>query len=597
MSHEPMASLNPIPLKLFKTEDPVMRIGNEREYSVYKGAGEIAYYQFPTSGTPSLGINTILCNPNNRRTVIDRKCYLEAQFVLSFTGTAGQTGITPLLIAGYDAPRCNPLAKCMQSLSVKIGEQSVTSQPNQYISYIERYAQDHFVEDHDYSITPSMPDQYTNYSLSALNNNSELGSYGDDPSQCPRGFAAGSTGSVWYSITQTAVGTGSGTPAPAGATASVLLTVMEPLYISPLFFGKGEQSGLIGVESFSIAVQFDGSCSRLWSHSTNVFATVNAPTVAINYLKVHVRQLTPNLIQEVPSQLVYPYSNMGVNANGNTVSVTSGATFSVNYNTIVLSTIPTRLVILARIADASASFTTTDTFAVIQSVQVLLGNRVLLTTATAYDLYLMAVRNGCNLSWFQWNTIGSPLAIDFSKDIGLAATEAPSLSTKANLQVKVTFLNTNLNTIVYQPYIFVIEEGTMTISNGQMVTSLGVLSQKDILDAEKALEMPYKQDRNVYGGAWYDDLWHGIKKVYNVAAPIAKAVAPVVKKALPASEPYLSAVGLGLEGAGVSGGKRGKSKKPTKKELEHMLRNQMAEMHEMRAQGRSGGRMISREDL
>ena len=99
-------SLNPIALKLYKSIDPVCKVGNEREYCVLKGAQEVFYYPFPTSGNPSNAINTINCNPTSQRTIIDRKIYLRAQFTLSFTGTAA-TG-AGLLLPGYDAPRAYP---------------------------------------------------------------------------------------------------------------------------------------------------------------------------------------------------------------------------------------------------------------------------------------------------------------------------------------------------------------------------------------------------------------------------------------------------------------------------------------------------------
>jgi hypothetical protein len=294
-------SLNPIALKLYKTIDPVCKVGNEREYCVYKSAQEIFYYPFPTSGNPSTAVNTINCNPTSQRTIIDRKVYIRAKFTLNFSGS-GFSGAN-LLVPGMDAPRSFPLSKCIKSLSVSLGDQQISTNLNEYFSCLERYSFTKDIEDYDFACTPSMPDQYSDYNSGFAANNNPLGYYASNSTQQPRGFGpSGGTGAassvtngapVWYNIV-------SNTP----TSAQVVMTVTEPVFLSPLYFGKGEHSGIIGIQSFLLQIQFD-SLQRLWSHVPNALGAAQISsnytfTVAINELQVLVKQLTPDSLYNYP---------------------------------------------------------------------------------------------------------------------------------------------------------------------------------------------------------------------------------------------------------------------------------------------------------
>ncbi len=173
-----------------------------------------------------------------------------------------------------------------------------------------------------------------------------------------------------------------------------------------------------------------------------------------------------------------------------------------------------------------------------------------------------------NLNWNQWNNnVGSVLALDLSKDLGLSELEAPSLLSKSTLQITANFTNTNLNSINYVMYVLICEEGTFTISNSHAIKSIGVLTSENILEAQNAEIIPYRHDRNIYGGAWYDDLWSGIKDAANYAVNNADKLIPIAEKALPllglgADEMPQNARNLAIvnkdyyDGAGDSGGRR-----------------------------------------
>ena len=455
-----------------------------------------------------------------------------------------------------------------KNINVQLGDQSVSTNLNEYFSCIERYSFDKSIEDREFSETPSMCDQYSDYSSSVGQINSELGYYGTNAAQIPRGWASGSTGSVWYNISQGSTG--------AGATASVVMTVTEPIFLSPLYFGKGEHSGFIGIQSMIVQVQFD-QLQRLWSHidSANIISYPSGCTVAVNRLEVLVKQLTPDSLYKYPDIIPYPFNQITSFQNGTPITIASKASAQFSSGSITLNSIPTRLYAYTRVQNNDLTWSTPDTFGVLQSITVQLGTRVLLSTATQQDLYNISVRNGIDMSWGQWSQFtGGPLAIDLMKDIGMQPSESPGLLTRSSLQVTATFLNPSLISRNFVMYILVCEEGTVTINQGHMLKSIGVLTQADILSAETAPDIPYKQDRNIFGGAWYNDVWEGIKKVGRF---VKDDILPVAKNVYDAYK--------AVKGNGKSGG-----------EMDHEMMEAVA-TGGRKGRGLVGARMIKRDEL
>lgn len=588
-------SLNPVPLKIFRCDDPVTKVNNEREYGVMKGGQEVFYYPFPTSGNANASVNTINANPTNQRTIIDSKIFLLTNFTLAFNGTGATGG---LLQAGYDAPRANPLSKCIKNLGIQLGDQQINTNLNEYFSVFERYSSDMDMQNHDYSESPAMPDQYADYSTGVQANNSELASYGFNPVQVPRGFSSGSTGSVWYNISQGSTG--------AGATATVNLTICEPMYLSPLYFGRHEKSGLIGIQSMVITVQFD-NLTRLWSHATNSPSVISFPTglnVTVNSLYALVKQVTPDTLMKIPPIIPYAYSQITPYASGIATSIASGAQATLVSGSITLNSIPSRIYVFARRQNSDLSATSTDTFGVLNNITIQLGTRQLLSSATQQDLYNMSVRNGCNLSWKQWAQVtGGPLAIDLSKDIGLMPTEAPSLLTRSSLVINANFTNPSLNSVNYVMYVLICEEGTVTIDNGHLIKQVGVLTQADILAAENAPTLPYRNERNVYGGAWWDDAFSGFKNVVNYVGDKLKNVGTNVigdpKKALDTAKTIyeVGQIARPFLGLGMSGGNQAQLDEYVTDAIQGGRRKRGPAKKPKKGKGLVGGRMIDRDEL
>lgn len=85
--------------------------------------------------------------------------------------------------------------------------------------------------------------------------------------------------------------------------------------------------------------------------------------------------------------------------------------------------------------------------------------------------------------------------------------------------------------------------------------------------------------KNLYGGAWYNDIWDAIKKPFNFASKIGEAIAPALS-AIPGYGAVLSPVVSGISGSvrRLAGG-RGRSRSRS------------------RSKARKGGKKLSRSKL
>ncbi len=541
-------SLSLIPLKLTQSLDPVTQINNARNFCVNKGGSDVYYTSFPTSGNATSSQNTINCNPDSRDTLVDRKIWMQNTFDITITGTP--VGATLMYQPGISgAPRAFPLSSCIRNLSVKIGDNSVSTPLNEYFTAFERYSSEVLLQDRDYSTTPSMPDQWQNYADGNGANNNPLAFYGVNSAQCPRG---GFVISVTSNTTSQAV---------------LRVTFTEAVYLSPLWAGHGDRSGLIGIDNLTVNYTYS-DLSRLWSQSVSTGAiSITAPTsisvfaVSANIL---LKQIKPRLVEPIPARISYPLHTVTPYNNGTPLAIPALGVATMSIGNITLDTIPTRMYVFCRQQNSDLTYLSSDTFASINNITVQWGSRQLLATASQQDLYQMSVRNGCNMSFPQWsNYCGSVLAIDFAKDIGLSSIQAPSLLERSTLKVTCSVTNTNSNVLPYHGpasinfllYAVIVEEGTFTIDNGHCNVSVGVLTQSDVLNSDASPMVAYSKHDNVYGsGSFWDDFKSGFNSVFNPVVDVATKLLP-----------FAPLVGLGGnygsgydsdEGSGLTGGRR-----------------------------------------
>lgn len=558
--------------------DPRLNIDSIRRYNILRGGKNISWKPVISSSYSNSSIQ-ITAPPPNPAVIVDREIYMLVSGKLNITtelninnNTGADVTVTPLGVGYNDALRAYPFSNALcQTLQATINNTAVSINMSDVIEPLLRYNVPEFKRGKIFSMTPSMQDQFQKYSdwLTAVSGNQVAGSarhplagYGaiSGDEMARGGFAS-------LELKNNTMVVANGTNQNNVKVVEAYFLICEPLFLSPFLFG-GEGPGFIGVQTMDFNFTI-GNIPRMWSHydvdyvmtSTaplritgitmdnfgDGYGTIPAtkPTLLFNYI-------TPGELMPIHREYVYPYFNIDRYPTTVEGSTAAGGLMNIQSSNIQLQSIPRRIYIVVRETNDARNANAwlhSDVYASIEGITVNYNNNAgLLSSAKKQDLYRIAVNNGCQLSWNQWDKYtGSVLALDFGKDIQLGDLEAPGKLMTSQLQIDVRAKNTSSESRSYALYIIVVSEGTFTIVDNRCITQIGVVSEQDIFEASKSKDFqPYSHVENIYGG----DFFQGLKKVIKEAAPI---VMPVVME----GAKYALQKGLGgeLEGAGYSGGK------------------------------------------
>lgn len=584
-------SVNISPLNLVRVIDPRTDVNARahREYGVLDGASEITFKTLPSNNFNNSTVSFI-ANPPNERVYVSRRAWVEMNFELTFTGTC-PVGTTLLQAQGlpsapgvspgatnYDAPRAYPMSQITSSCSVRIGNDNISSNIQGYFRALTRFQNSAINQDSEFSLTPSMLDQFQQYQDGDGFNRNPLAGYGDNVGQCPRG-------GFWGCLI-------TANPVSAGApiTATVQMRIVEPIYLSPFLFGQhDEQQAFIGIQTLQLEYVLGGRgngqvagvnknivglIGGLWSHSDaspSVFSGAQANlTSAISYWQY----LTPDITQPIPRITNYSYFEPNYYPTTNTGPLPAGQSITLQTNTIQLKSIPNRVYVWVSQRDQDFNITSSDCYWGMSQVQVSFDNRdALLSNASSYDLYLMALRAGYNGSYLQWSEkCGSVLCLQFGLDVPLLALQAPGLRGNWSFQIQVQCRNLSGQTETPTLSLLVINEGVMTIDNMSVYRSVGVLSSDDVLSTKDKQPVPYRPSMNVYGGGFWDSVKSFLSKIARPALNVAKAVVPALA---PQYAPILSGVDEFARSRGVGMKRASRAKRGgamvSRAELEQML--------------------------
>lgn len=535
-------SLSFQPLEAVTCLDPRMDLQSKREFAVMKGSSQTSWKQYTTSSVSQSSIQWS-CNPPSRQVVIDRKVYMYLPIRLTFTGIPQGTAPNPraLLEVGADAPRAFPIANIIDTLNVTINNQSVSINLADIAQALLHYNTDVKLKNHEYSMTPNMSDSYQSYAFGNGTNRNPLGLYGDSL----EGTVQSRGGFSNMRIVSNPTSANSVTT----VTAVVDIAICEPIFLSPFYWGCSNAPGFYGVQTMDFNVNFIGQNAmgvRCWSHDDSswpiatasaVFGglpggptsfastTGNQPTLLFQYLTP---QETMNIPPDMP--LTYPYADIQRYPTDFGV-VSPGITTIVNSNNIQLSTIPRRMYIFAREKNNSLYSNTaaTDTFLQISNISLQFQNKNgLLASASMNQLFEMSKKNHCNMTWTEFSggpvlandqpfsnptyygTIGSVVCVELASDIGLDSLDAPGKLTQSMVQISATVTNMNNRDLDCTLYIVCVLDGTFTIMGGQSTLNLGVITSKDILDANSKPYVNYRDIESHDGG----DFLSGLKSVF-----------------------------------------------------------------------------------
>lgn len=566
------------PIETVRIVDPIVNFGGpdfKREYGVITGGSQVSYKQY-TANSVSSSSMTFYTPPPNPAIATDPQIFIIYTAILKFLATNLDAVNSHYALNNlYDAPTAYPLSNSTSSLNVTIGNASAAINLQDVLPVLTRVNNNRDIKETTFSTCPSYVDTYKFFSDCTNANNNPLGNYSNDPYQSARGA---------YPIIDNVDNYKNPLLAPgASAVASVMFTVCEPLFISPLAFGKGahNRNGIIGVQTINWTFTFS-SLSRMWNHSNPNIQLQFTEGEFYNNAQLLFKYVTPKLLQPIPTTVVYPYDIIQRYPNP-IQSIALGGNTIVSSSNIQLQSIPKMIYIYAKykkptVANDPSLMSLTDTYLPISNVSINYNNMSsLLATATKYDLYHMSRRNGVNMNWDQWSGItqeyvngairpiplcGSILAIAMGIDIGLDDLHAPGEIFNSQLQVNVTVENNTGAAIAlgdYDLFIVTVIEGIWTIENLNCIPQTGVLSKQDILDAEQKPGFDYSEVSNRYGG----DFMSSLKKFGNTAVNAAKTAAPYIKKGaeavskgIDAAESVGALAGLGYSGGANSGGRR-----------------------------------------
>jgi hypothetical protein len=579
-------------------KDPVTILGNKREYAVLKSGSQATYKQFTTTSVSNSSIQ-FSCPPPSGGIIVDRKVYFMLPVRLTFTGTApvGQT----LLKSGTDAPREFPISSAIDTLQVTINNQSVSINMADIIHPLLHFNADEELDMLDYSMTPSYPDQSQAYSQLFGTNRNPLGFYGDSLDKSMMGRAGFPFNIVTNPLSVSAV-----TP----ITAVVDVVFNEPIFLSPFYWGHANESGFYNVNTMDFNITFLGNAgNRMWSHDatssgttiTGVsaqFTNFGTSPAAFSYVNNNqplllFKYITPLETEKLPfnQPITYPYFDIQRFPTDSQNVIAAGTNWQFVSNNIQLNSIPRRMYIYIRERNQDLYNTcqNTDSYFSVENISVQFQNKNgLLSSANKRQLYEMAVKNHCNMSWSQWSGeylaqtgllssgagpfsvstnkiagIGSILCIEFATDIGLNDIEAPGKLGQYMLQINGLSTNVSNRAITPTMYIVVVSEGTFTVEGiGKASTNIGVISSQDILDAMSSPWVDYNDVQCVNGGNFLS----GLKSFGNKLWKFAKETKAISKGLRAVPNPYAQmgataaeSLGLGYMDGGVAiGGRRKK---------------------------------------
>ena len=337
------------------------------------------------------------------------------------------------------------------------------------------------------------------------------------------------------------------------------------------------KSGFYGINS-NISLTY--SISNFGSKALSI-DTVNGPdvdSITFDYNADPVcwtTWLTPPVAIPTAIPMRYPFTDYrGIIIQDTVTTIAAGGVGSYSAQNITFPAIPSKVLIYLRENDNNRNWSTTDTYARIDSININFNNKSgLLAGANSLDLYRRSCINGLkDVSWPAWERyVGSPLMLEFGKDIPLDTLTAVDMIGSYTFKVQVNYTNISSRAIKYDCIVLPMYSGIFTLQNYSSSLVIGLvgkdaLSLADIAEAENRPDTDFHDDAAFYyGGASFSkdlkklgtkalsvgqSVVKGAEKAADYAEkiiPYVRRYAPSVSKALLATAPLLMGLGASPE--------------------------------------------------
>lgn len=274
-------------------------------------------------------------------------------------------------------------------------------------------------------------------------------------------------------------------------------TTTEPLlFLSPFTYTKNNNNNaaLYGVRNMDFVFTLDSSGKKLFSSSSgsqfnNITIDIKKAVLNLNYLSVQPSDL-------LSSKNVVPYVDYSRYLTQHGSTVIAGNSFNINSNSIQFNQVPNRIYIIARKKLSDQNWKDTNSFLAINSISLDFNNvSGILSNCTPEDLYNMSVANGSKQSLYEFlgecnilygkstETLGSILVIDPSKNMNLPDYLSNGSVGQFNLQAKMSFKNTDVNTITPELLIIAEYNGLFITQSGQSTQQTSLLTSELVVNS------------------------------------------------------------------------------------------------------------------
>lgn len=541
-----MSNIQPRELKTVVTKDGIVDWCEELMVVEKASANNQDFPVVSTNFSSSQASFTI--NINSRDAVIDRNIMIECPLTLTLTTLSPIQG--NLLYDNQYAFRDFPINRMISSITLSIGNVSVTSQVADLIPALARS----FVSDvnkytsHGTSVT--MADQYKYYRNSLGSSRNPLNNFdtGGLDNVNPRGA---------YPV----IITGNNT------TQAVLQTTLyEPLFISPLIASLKERViGFTHLTQILVQIQWCSDASRMFSaYSDNILPPNKLiPSLVWGQPLLRVCQYTDALMI-APSVTSYAYAGTSRYTTDFVVPQNSN-NFSVATQNVQLDVIPKYMLLYAMPNWNNCSPTVSSHFLPINTLQINFNNVSYCSSMSQNDLYKYSVQNGVDMNFLQWNgtahangrtevpTVGSVVCFKFGDQIPLPSQWSVGCSVKCNISANVQLYNNDVSPLTesvynYTLYMAFVNDSVVSLfgsNSGSVITA--PLTEVDVLQSQKESPVVNYSELNTHGfgsGSGLGKLSNYVTSgKFRQHVKSARAHAPLIKYAGHQAKKYLKSKG------------------------------------------------------
>lgn len=533
--------------------DPVLAISNyNKGVEIKRGPACLNFQKWNTNQVSNSGIKWNFQLPN-QDTVVDKYMYASVPISVTITGTAPPAGANLgeyLMSNNFIAWRQFPLNSIINTASLMLNNQQISSQPYLFINPLSRFQNDFVERAQRQSATPVMPDQSPHYADLTASGHNPLLQY--------------ASATTVYSEPRGVFNAFFNTQNDSTTSWTFTTTLNEPIFIPALNYDPSDQeAGFPYINNMVLTLTFLSNLGRMFSidnqggHVTGIAVTIAGQAILSQQWDV-----IPTDFPQ-PEVNVRSYNDFNVVSSQQLNSVLPGAQSVMVSSAQVFTQVPSKIWIFVRESqiDYTNNCFDTDCYFSIQNLNVQWNSRAgLLANATPLDLYTnFEARMGSVMTYTQCQKyVGSVLCIDPVQAFNLANNE--TTGTPGNYQFQVTVTATNLKNYTITPSVYIAYAYDSTLvcrKDGVILIEQSIVSQ-DMVAANSPSRgipmVPYGYSvSSLYGGSLWDKIKSGLSKAWNFVKDqklVSKGL-NLAARALPQYAPALTSAANVAEQFGV----------------------------------------------